>query len=150
MKLLGVRTYKGVSEIASIAILLLVAVVLGSVVYVASVSTISNMYNNVRARIQLAEANLAQITVLDAYYYGGNITIIIYVPKDLTFNPDFVRAYVDNINVPSNDLLVGFNELIPLGTVHELVIASNLSLGTHVVTLVMSNGAELKVVINVT
>ncbi len=148
MRLLGTRTYKGVSEIASIATLLLIAVVLGSVVYLASVSILSNMYNNVKARIELAKANLAQITVLDAYYYGGNITIILYIPKDLTFNPKFVRAYVDNINVPSSNLLVGFNELVPLGTVHELVIASNLSVGTHVVTLVMSNGAKLKVVIN--
>jgi len=149
VKYVALRIRKGVSEIASIAILLLIAVTLGSVVYVASVNTISSLYNNVKTRVELAEANLAQITVLDAYYYGGNVTIILYIPKDLTFNPNFVRAYIDGSEVPSNDLLVGFNQLIPLGTTHELVIASNLSVGTHVVKLIMSNGAELEVVVNV-
>jgi len=146
---LKVRVRHGVSEIISIALLVLMAVALGTTLYLIAASNIGNLYWRLKVQSDLAMARLAYIPVLDAFYDNGLITIVIYVPDDLDFNPYFKTAYVDGVKVPSNNLVEGFNEVVPLDSVHKLVIEYSLSSGTHLVKVIDSHGAEVEVVISI-
>jgi len=146
---LKVRVRRGVSEIISIALLVLMAVALGTALYLIAASNIGNLYWRLKVRSDLAMAKLTYMPVLDAFYDNGLITIVIYVPDDLDFNPYFKTAYIDGTKVPSGNLIEGFNEVVPLDSVHKLVIEYSLSSGTHLVKILDSHGAEVKVVINV-
>jgi len=145
------RLKRAVSEIVSISLLVLIAVALGTMLYVTAVNNVSNLYYRIRVSTDLAMAKLVDLPVLDAFYIDDNdtIVIIIYVSEDIAFNPYFKSAYVDGVAVPESSLIDGFFEYLTVGETHRLAINYPLSNGAHLIKLVDSHGAEVEVVVGV-
>ncbi len=144
------RFRKGVSEIISVTLLILIAVAVGSAFYLAAKSVIDAQYNNVMNELNRVsnEASL-QVDIVDSYYNKSSDTIHIFVYVSNYSAPVLIdHAYVDNYLVPEADLIKGFNKNLPSG-ITELIIAYKLGTGLHRVMLTGPNNLKLVTYVSV-
>jgi len=135
---LGLR--RGVSEIMSVTLLILIAVAVGTTFYLAAKSVIDAQYNSiVRELNRINEEVSVEASVVDAYYNStdGTIHIFIYVSNES--GPVLIdHAYINHVLVPSSELVQGFGKRLPSG-ITELVIRHVLSPGTYQILLTGPN-----------
>ncbi len=126
MKALHTRR-KGVSELISITILILIAVSVGVALYYAGKAAIDASTYRFEEMAKVAEASMNKYLIVDAYYITSNKTIIIYLyTKDLG-NAVFNALYVNGSKVPDDNLVYGFNQPIKIGEINRLSALVDLS-----------------------
>lgn len=141
---------KGVSEIISVTLLILIAVAVGTTFYLAAKAAIDAQYERLSRDLERVN-NIAQLqaSVVDAYYNSTDSTIHVFVYVSNDSAPVVIdTAYINRQRVPKTDLIRGFNVQLPSG-VNELIIKRTLASGkTYEVILTGPN--EVKLVTYVT
>jgi flagellin-like protein len=124
--------YKGVSELVSTILLILITLAVAAIVVPAILYYASSTAE--RAEIEIERARIgAGVVVVDAFYVPDNNTVVVYVVA-LEPGVEFVRAYVDG--TPATPVK-GFNAYLPVGAPWMLSIQPQAPLepGAHQVVV---------------
>ena len=136
---------KGVSEIISLTLLILIAVTVGTTFYLAAKSAMDAQYRRLSEDLERLN-NVAQLqaSIVDAYYNSTDATIHIFVYVSNDSAPVVIdTAYINKQLIPKTDLIQGFGTQLPSG-VNELVIRYTLASGnTYEVILTGPNEVKL-------
>ncbi len=141
---------KGVSEIISVTLLILIAVAVGTTFYLASKAAIDAQYERLSRDLERVN-NIAQLqaSVVDAYYNSTDSTIHVFVYVSNDSAPVVIdTAYINKQRVPKTDLIRGFNVQLPSG-VNELIIKRTLAPG-KTYEIILTGPNEVKLVTYVT
>lgn len=136
---------KGVSEIISVTLLILIAVAVGTTFYLAAKAAIDTQYERLSRDLERVN-DIAQLraSVVDAYYNSTDSTIHVFVYVSNDSAPVVIdTAYINNQLVPKADLIQGFGSQLPSG-VNELIIKYALAPGsTYEIILTGPNEVKL-------
>jgi len=141
---------KGVSEIISVTLLILIAVAVGTTFYLAAKAAIDAQYKRLSRDLERVN-NIAQlqVSVVDAYYNSTDSTIHVFVYVSNDSAPVTIdTAYINKQLVPKTDLIQGFGTQLPSG-VNELIIRYALTAG-NTYEIILTGPNEVKLVTYVT
>ncbi len=147
---------KGVSEIISLTLLILIAVTVGTTFYLAAKSAMDAQYRRLSEDLERLN-NVAQLqaSIVDAYYNSTDSTIHVFVYVSNDSAPVVIdTAYIVNVTtskvilVPKADLIQGFGTQLPSG-INELIIRYPLTPGTYEIRtyeIILTGPNEVKLI----
>jgi len=141
---------KGVSEIISVTLLILIAVAVGTTFYLAAKAAIDAQYNRLSRDLErVNDIAQLQVSVVDAYYNSTDSTVHVFVYVSNDSAPVIIdTAYINKQLVPKADLIQGFGSQLPSG-VNELIIKYNLTSG-NTYEVILTGPNEVKLITYVT
>ena len=128
---------KGVSEIISVTLLVLIAVSVGVAVYYAGKAAIDASTYRFEEIAKVAEASMNNYLIVDAYYISSNKTLVIYLYTRDIGNAVFNALYVNGSKIPDSNLVNGFNKPVKIGQINRLSALIDLS-GTGVYDVLLT------------
>lgn len=141
---------KGVSEIISVTLLILIAVAVGTTFYLAAKAAIDTQYERLSRELERVN-NIAQlqVSIVDAYYNSTDSTIHVFIYVSNDSAPVVIdTAYINKQLIPKTDLIQGFGTQLPSG-VNELVIRYTLASG-NTYEVILTGPNEVKLVTYIT
>ena len=118
---------RGISELISVAILILIAVSVGVTIYYTGKAAIDASTYRFEETAKVAKASMNNYLIVDAYYISSNRTLVIYLYTRDLGNAIFNALYINGSKVPTSNLIKGFNQPIKIGEINRLVAEVNLS-----------------------
>ncbi len=145
LKLSRRHVRRGVSEIISVTLLILIAMAVGTTFYLAAKAALDTQYRRLSKDLERVN-DIAQLqaSVVDAYYNSTDSTIHVFVYVSNDSSPVIIdTAYINKQLIPKADLIQGFGTQLPSG-VNELIIRYALTPGnTYEVILTGPNEVKL-------
>lgn len=144
-----IRVDRGVSEIISITILILIALSIGIAFYYTAKTAIDASTEQIKESISRAEAALNYYTIIDAFYLSNNKTLVIYVYTGEGESIVFDALYINQTLVPSENLSSGFGQPIRIGVPNRLSAVVSLDSGTYNILITGPNNARAETIVSV-
>ncbi len=141
---------RGVSEIISVTLLILIAMAVGTTFYLAAKAAIDAQYSRLSRDLERVN-NIAQlqVSIVDAYYNSTDTTIHVFVYVSNDSAPVTIdTAYINKQLVPTSDLIQGFGAQLPSG-VNELIIKYALTPG-NTYEIILTGPNEVKLITYIT
>ncbi len=139
---------RGVSEIVSITILILISLSMGITIYYAAKTTIDTSTERVKESIERAKAALNYYMIIDAFYISSNETLVIYLYTGEGESAIFDSLYINQSPIPSSNLISGFGQPIKIGEPNRLAATVILAPGTYEILVTGPNNARAETIVN--
>ena len=139
----------GVSEIVATVLLVLIVTSIMTTVYIAYNRSMNSQSHRIKVELEKIDEENAGLDLIDYYYITANSTLnlCLFLRSDIVIKLN--TAYIDNILVPGNKLLAGFDRALQPGEVNCVKINYSLTSGVHTVLLVTEEGAKFEYTITI-
>jgi hypothetical protein len=142
------RLSKGVSELISIVMLILIAVSVGVYVYYAGKAAIDTSTYRFEEMANVAQTSMNTYLIVDAYYITANKTLVIYVYTHDAGPAVFNALYINGSKVSNDKLIEGFNKPLKIGDINKLAALVTLqSSGTYDILITGERGVRAEAVV---